>query len=159
MDTPREIEIKLTTPPDAWPQLKRTLSAKPGRVAKATQLVSVYFDTDNFDLHKRGVSLRVRRDGRHRLQTIKAENGCSVSTRGEWEHEIHSDTPDLEAAQDTPAAKILSNKKIQRGIRPVFETRVTRTVYPIKLGESLIEVAFGSRRDRHRARRYDIVRD
>ncbi len=141
MDTPREIEIKLTTPPDAWPQLKRTLSAKPGRVAKATQLVSVYFDTDNFDLHKRGVSLRVRRDGRHRLQTIKAENGCSVSTRGEWEREIHSDTPDLEAAQDTPAAKILSNKKIQRGIRPVFETRVTRTVYPIKLGESLIEVA------------------
>jgi inorganic triphosphatase YgiF len=145
MDTPREVEIKLTTSADAWPQLKRSLPVKAGRGGKSSRLVSVYFDTDKCDLHKRGVSLRVRRDGRHRLQTVKAENGGSLSTRGEWEHEVHSDTPDLEATQDTPAAKILGKKKIQCGIRPVFETRVTRTVYPVKLGESLIEVALDQR--------------
>jgi triphosphatase len=141
MDTPREIEIKLTTSARAWPQLKRSLPAKSRPSGKSKRLVSVYFDTDKCDLHKRGISLRVRRDGRHHVQTIKAENGCSLSARGEWEREVRSDTPELEAAQDTPAAKLLSKKKIRRGIKPVFETRVSRTVYPIKLGESLIEVA------------------
>jgi inorganic triphosphatase YgiF len=141
MDTPREIEIKLTTPAQAWSQLKRSLPAKTRSRGKSSRLVSVYFDTDDCDLHKQGVSLRVRRNGRHRLQTIKSENGSSLSTRGEWEHEVRSDTPDLEFAQDTPAAKILGRKKIKRGIRPMFETRVNRTVYSIELGESLIEVA------------------
>jgi triphosphatase len=141
MDTPHEIEIKLTTPAEVWPRLKRSLPAKAGRSGKSSRLVSVYFDTDKCDLHKCGVSLRVRRDGRHRLQTIKSENGSSLTTRGEWEREIRSDMPDLDAAQDTPVAKILSKEKIKRGIRPVFETRVTRTVYPIKFGESLIELA------------------
>ncbi|MBV9629558.1 MAG: CYTH domain-containing protein, partial [Xanthobacteraceae bacterium] len=137
MNTPREIEIKLTTPAQAWSQLKRSLPAKTRPRGKASRLISVYFDTDKCDLHKQGVSLRVRRDGRQRLQTIKSENGSSLSTRGEWEHEVRSDTPDLEFAQDTPAAKILGRKKIKRGIRPMFETRVSRTVYPIRLGESL----------------------
>jgi triphosphatase len=141
MNTPREIEIKLTTPAQAWPQLKRSLPAKSRPSGKSSRLVSVYFDTDQCDLHKCGVSLRVRRDGRQRLQTIKSENGSSLSTRGEWEHAVRSDAPDLDAAQDTPAAKILGRKKIQRGIRPVFETRVNRTIYPIKLGESLVELA------------------
>jgi hypothetical protein len=117
------------------------LPTKGSRGGKSKQLVSVYFDTDTFDLHKRGVSLRVRRDGRHHLQTIKAEDGTSLSTRGEWERAVRSDTPDLAAAEETPAAKLLAKKRIKRGIRPVFETRVTRTVYPVKLGESVIEVA------------------
>ncbi|MBV8747645.1 MAG: CHAD domain-containing protein [Xanthobacteraceae bacterium] len=142
MDSPREIEIKFTTPAEAWPQLKRSLPIRRGRAGKSTRLVSVYFDTHKCDLHKSGVSLRVRRNGRHRLQTIKAEEANSLSTRGEWEREVRSDTPDLQAAQDTPAAKLLSKKKIQHRIRPVFETRVNRIVYPIKLGESMIEVAF-----------------
>jgi triphosphatase len=141
MDTPREIEIKLTTQAEDWPHLKRSLPAKGGRGGKSRRLVSVYFDTDKFDLYKRGISLRVRRDGRHRLQTIKAGNGSSLSTRGEWERAVRSDQPDLAAAQETPAAKLLGKKKIKRGIKPMFETRVTRTVYPIKLGGSMIEVA------------------
>ena len=142
MDTPREIEIKLTTPPESFSVIRGSLPAKSVRGEKSATLVSVYFDTDKLDLHKHGLSLRVRHDGRRHLQTIKSENGETLSTRGEWERTVQSDLPDLEAAQDTPIAKVLDKKKMRRGVRPIFETRVTRTTYPIKVGDSLIEVAF-----------------
>ncbi len=142
MDTLREIEIKLTTPPESFSAIRRSLPAKAARGGKSAKLVSVYFDTDELDLHKHGLSLRVRHDGRQHLQTIKSENGGTLGTRGEWECAVQSDLPDLEAAQDTPIAKVLGKKGMRRGVRPIFETRVTRTTYPIKVGDSMIEVAF-----------------
>jgi inorganic triphosphatase YgiF len=142
MGTPDEIEIKLITPPESFSVVRRSLPAKSARGGKSTKLVSVYFDTDKLDLHKHGLSLRVRHEGHQHLQTIKSENGVALGTRGEWERAVQSDLPDLEAAQDTPIAKVLSKKSIRRGVRPIFETRVTRTTYPIKIGDSLIEVAF-----------------
>jgi inorganic triphosphatase YgiF len=55
---------------------------------------------------------------------------------------VRSDQPDFEAVRGTPAEKILQKKKIRRAIKPIFETRVTRTTCPVKVGGSLIEVAF-----------------
>jgi inorganic triphosphatase YgiF len=141
MDTPREIEIKLITPPESFSVVRRSLPAQSARRGKSAKLVSVYFDTDKLDLHKHGLSLRVRHNGRQHLQTIKSENGEALGTRGEWERVVQSDLPDLEVTQDTPVAKVLGKKGIRRGVRPIFETRVTRTTYPIKIGDSLIEVA------------------
>jgi triphosphatase len=142
MHTPREIEIKLITPPGSFSVVRRSLPAQSARSRKSAKFVSVYFDTDKLDLHKHGLSLRVRHNGRRHLQTIKSENGEALGTRGEWERTVQSDLPDLEAAQDTPVAKVLGKKGIRRGVRPIFETRITRTTYPIKIGDSLIEVAF-----------------
>jgi inorganic triphosphatase YgiF len=142
MHIPSEIEIKFAAPAESFTLVKRSLPAKSPRGGKSAKLVSVYFDTDKLDLHKHGLSLRVRRNGRQYLQTIKSENGQALGTRGEWERAVRSDMPDLKAVQDTPAAELLRKKKVQRGVRPMFETRVKRTTYPIKVGESLIEVAF-----------------
>jgi len=104
--------------------------------------VSVYFDTDKLRLHKHGLTLRVRRDGERRVQTVKAGNGQAVTTRGEWERKVRSDQPDLQAVHGTPAERLLRKKKIRGSIKPIFETRVMRTTCPVKVGRSLIEVAF-----------------
>src|SRR5262249_34808470 len=101
-----------------------------------------YFDTDKLALRKHGLSLRVRRDGRQHLQTIKSDNGQALDTRGEWESAVQSDMPETKAARVARAAELPRKKRIRRGVRPIFETRVMRTTYPIKVGESLIEVAF-----------------
>src|SRR5262249_45147084 len=101
-----------------------------------------YFDTDKLDLRKHGLTLRVRRNGKQRLQTVKAVDGQAATTRGEWEHAVRSDQPDFKAVRGTPAEKVLKKKKIRSAIKPIFETRVTRTTYPVKVGRSLIEVAF-----------------
>jgi inorganic triphosphatase YgiF len=84
----------------------------------------------------------VRRNGKQRLQTVKAGDGQAVTTRGEWEHAVRSDQPDFNAVRGTPAEKILQKKKIRCTIKPIFETRVTRTTCPVKVDRSLIEVAF-----------------
>ena len=142
MKSAQEIEIKFAAPADVLPRLQHQLPAKGIRTAKPKSVVSVYFDTDKLDLRKHGLTLRVRRNGRQRLQTVKAENGQAVTTRGEWEHAVRSDQPDFKAVRGTPAEKILQKKKIRRTIKPIFETRVTRTACPVKVGGSLIEVAF-----------------
>lgn len=135
MKSPREIEIKLIAPVEAFSLVRRTLPGKCGHGGKAKELVSVYFDTDKLDLHKHGFSLRVRRDGRRYLQTIKTEDGQALGTRGEWEGEVQSDSPDFRAVRNTPAAKVLRKGKSPGEIKPIFETRVTRTTYPTQIGQ------------------------
>jgi inorganic triphosphatase YgiF len=141
MKPAQEIEIKFAAPPELS-RLQHQLPAKAIRTAKPKSLVSVYFDTDKLKLHKHGLTLRVRRDGEQRLQTVKVENGQALTARGEWERAIQSDQPDFKAVQGTPAERILRKRKIRGTIKPIFETRVTRTTCPVKIGRSLIEVAF-----------------
>ncbi len=83
----------------------------------------------------------MRRIGRRHVQTIKQETGDSgtLFARNEWEHDIGGKQPDLDAAQETALAPLLS-KKLRRGLKPVFETRVRRTVYPISRDGSEIEL-------------------
>src|SRR5499427_6342160 len=127
----KEIEIKLELSPANLPDLKkipllRTVKPSP----KAESQVSVYFDTNEQKLRKKGLMLRVRREGRQHTQTIKATaNGWSVE-RDEWEAEIAGNEPDLDRAEGTVLEPLLT-KKLRRGLKPVFETRVRRTVYPL----------------------------
>jgi triphosphatase len=137
MSPPREVELKLEVPVDSVSRLTRSslLRAAGKKSSRPATLVSVYFDTDKLKLHNKGLSLRVRRIGRRHVQTIKQENGegAVLLTRNEWEREIAGRQPDLVAARDTSLEPIFS-KKLSRGLKPVFETRVRRTVYPIHSG-------------------------
>jgi inorganic triphosphatase YgiF len=116
-------------------QLLRTLAA----ASKQQTEVSVYFDTDKHKLRKRGVMLRVRRVGRHYTQTIKANGNLAPFERGEWETEINGSKPDLGLAKGTPLETLIT-KKLRRRLRPLFETRVRRTVYPVVDDANAIEL-------------------
>jgi inorganic triphosphatase YgiF len=91
--------------------------------------VSVYFDTDQRNLQKSGLILRVRRIRKRYIQTIKAARNSDPIERDEWENEIAAGTPDLTYASGTLLEPIVS-KKFQKKLAPVFETRILRTLYP-----------------------------
>lgn len=142
-----EFELKLATSKSglrralALPWLKKLASDND---LKRQRLVSVYFDTRDLALRDHGVSLRVRRDGGRRLQTIKANSG-GLMERKEWEAEIEGDRPNLKLARGTALAPILTDE-IARHLQPVLETRIERTVMPLRIGHSQIELALDAGR-------------
>jgi inorganic triphosphatase YgiF len=143
MSAPREIELKLEVPANRIARLTRSSLLSGGSAAprKPATLVSVYFDTKKQKLRDKGLSLRVRRIGPRRVQTLKEDAGdnAALFARHEWEQEIESDQPQLDALQHTTLAPLLG-KKLRRRLLPLFETRIQRTVYPIRSGESEIEL-------------------
>src|SRR5690242_2197902 len=93
-----EVELKLEVFSDAAGALRlpwlRRLATGP---IQRRKFASVYFDTRKSKLRDHGVSLRVRRVGGKRLQTIKADGDGAAGAFGrrEWEAEIDGDEPDL----------------------------------------------------------------
>ena len=121
----------MSLPPGSLPALKRApLLRSFKETPKRTTEVSVYFDSDKHKLRKKGLMLRVRRVGDRYVQTIKATGKEGPFERDEWEAEIAGKDPDLSLARGT-ALESLLNGKLRREIKPLFETRVRRTLYPI----------------------------
>ena len=143
MPPAREVELKLEVPAHSFYRLARSslLRAARKKSSKPATLVSVYFDTDKLKLRNKGLSLRVRRIGRRHVQTIKRESdeNAALFARDEWEHPINGRQPDLDVAEDAALGPVFG-KKMRRGLKPIFETRVRRTVYPIQSGVSEIEL-------------------
>ncbi|HET9246381.1 MAG TPA: CYTH domain-containing protein, partial [Xanthobacteraceae bacterium] len=136
MPVPKEIELKLEVPPANLPRLAKIprLRALKKPAKSATEL-SVYFDTDNRKLQKKGLMLRVRRVGDRYLQTIKSAGHSNPFERDEWESEIDGAMPDLRLAHGTALEPLLS-RKFCRQLKPIFETRVRRKTYPLTDGSS-----------------------
>src|SRR5437762_5594481 len=163
-----ELEIKLRLPRKAAADVIRHPSVtklKAGR-ARRRRLVSTYFDTPNLRLAKSGVGLRIRRDGRQWIQTVKgppeAESGGGLAARPEYEWAIgrSSKMPSIDTTRlaTTPWRRILL-KAARRGLAPVFVTDFTRTEIPLTLAESttaILAVDVGAIRTVNSARRMDL---
>jgi inorganic triphosphatase YgiF len=131
MTPPKEIELKLQLAPASLPRFKRIPLIRALKApARHRTEVSVYFDSEKHKLHKKGLMLRVRRIGDRYIQTIKATGHAGLFERDEWESEIASEGPDLSLAHGT-ALEPLVNDKFRRQLKPMFETRVRRTVYSL----------------------------
>ena len=139
-----EIEVKLEAPGTAArrllaaPWFKR-LEAAP---VKHEHLVSVYYDTAAAALRGEGLSLRVRRIGQKRIQTVKEgpRGVCGPFCEHEWEHEISGNQPELSGGEET-ALDQFSRKRLKRELRPVFTTDVMRAAIPVRCDGSEIEIA------------------
>ena len=139
---PREVELKLRLPPDSRATLEASslFAAVP---AKEFHQVTTYFDTRNGALDRAGLTLRVRRIGATRVQTVKSRaDGRGVATgRNEWEWRIGQDTPDISRLAKTPALSAAS-KTINGKLTRLFVTDIHRTVRLIHLdGDTVVEVA------------------
>jgi inorganic triphosphatase YgiF len=140
---PRELEIKLRLPPGTETAIEThpALHA-PGVAVETREESTTYFDTPDRDLARRGASLRVRRTGTRRVQTLKLRDGADGPFgRGEWEWEwaVDGDGPDLGRLAATPAASQLG--ALHR-LEPVFATEVSRSVRTLRPDGAVIEVAF-----------------
>jgi inorganic triphosphatase YgiF len=110
------------------------------RVSTQETLISTYYDTPDSALDQRGLTLRVREQGGHFLQTVKEGDLASgdLLSRGEWEDAIPEGRPDPDAAQSGPRLP----EGAARDLRPVFVTEVTRTIFVIEpLPGTVIEAA------------------
>src|SRR5256885_14246895 len=86
-----EIELKLAMEPKDLSKAQGVLSRDAGKGRPGRRmLTSTYYDTPSFDLKQRDVTLRVRRQGRRFIQTVKTDDltGRDPLRRGEWENEI-----------------------------------------------------------------------
>lgn len=128
----RERELKLEIEPAAAPRIAQWLRAKGGTRKSARKLHAVYFDTDDFSLHRNGISLRIRRSDDKFTQTIKCRDpgGAGLFDRPEWEKPVHGFTPDLAGARKT-GLKPLKQPHLSRLLHPVFEVEVRRMAFQL----------------------------
>jgi inorganic triphosphatase YgiF len=128
-DPAREFEIKLEIPAQAISRVMRLpwLWELASDELRPQRLQSVYYDTPNFALLDRGVTLRVRRSGATRVQTLKAAvNGAALPIeRDEWEEELSGDEPELRF-DGTPLAG-MAKKKLRRKLKPCFEIQRSKS--------------------------------
>jgi triphosphatase len=127
-----EIELKLRVRPEDLRRLSTAPVLARSRGTTRT-LESVYFDTPDLQLRRSGNVLRVRRDGKRYLQTLKADGvGAVLQNREESETPISGAHPDLARLRCRFPALAAEE------LRPVFVSSVRRTVRRV----NGIEVAF-----------------
>ncbi|WP_207480293.1 CYTH and CHAD domain-containing protein [Arenibaculum pallidiluteum] len=150
--TDKEVELKLRVRPDDLGKLAGVPVLASGGPGSSGKLHSTYFDTEDLRLHRRGVSLRVRRQGRRFVQTVKlggAPTGTHLA-RGEWETPVPGPAPDLgllpEGAARAELALVTADE-----LRPVFTAEVRRTTRTLSGNGAEIEAAI----DRGEIRRAD----
>jgi inorganic triphosphatase YgiF len=136
-----EIELKLALPPRQAAHIRRHALLQASKPVKRT-LHSIYFDTPEFDLMRRGIALRVRRIGFHWVQTLKAEARAvgAMSSRPEWEMAVAGGaSPDF-AVLPKAALELLKGLDLTR-IGPAFVTEFQRTAWQLVDGENQAELA------------------
>jgi triphosphatase len=112
--------------------LKCMLLAMPtARSDVQADLVSIYYDTPDLALNRKRLTLRVRRQGRRLVQTVKAGDFAEsdLLARREWEDVIASKRPDIDAPN---SGKRLPDSIREQGLRALFTTSVTRTVIELE---------------------------
>jgi len=135
---PREIELKFQLPPGS----RTAIEASPVLAAaksKQHHLVTTYFDTPDNVLDRTGLTLRVRRSGDTRTQTVKsqANEGGVAANRGEWEWRINEDKPDVGCLEKTRSLRIFA-AAIKDRLQPVFVTDIRRTTRLLHLDNNTV---------------------
>ncbi len=138
---PVETELKLRIAPDAIAALMRhpaLLAVKRGRTHRS-RLVSTYHDTDDGLLAGAGIALRLRRDGRRWLQTVKGPaaptRAGGMSARAEYEWPVAGAHLDPLRFPTTPFRRDLRRAE-QNGLGPRFVTDFVRTIVPVAFADS-----------------------
>jgi len=144
----REVELKLRVSPAALEALLASplLAASVPGLTSAQTLDAVYYDTADLRLHKRGVSLRVRRGGNRFMQTVKTSSATAGALdRREWETVVPDLTPRPDWVMDASARSLLGHLAPDE-LAEICRTRIERETRVIGYkhnGEiAIIEIAF-----------------
>lgn len=134
-----EIELKLLLAPQDAPRLRaHPLLAQSAQGPLVLQMHDIYVDTPDLQLCRHQAGLRVRQvDGRW-VQTLKAGGNVSggLHSRHEWEDDVPGPQPDLAVLDSAigrkqPIRALLRQDAIRDALRPVFTTRIERTVWQL----------------------------
>jgi len=122
-----EIEIKLSLPESAQRAFLRHPLLQGAERLDARRLRNIYYDTPDLALHRQGIALRTRRQGRAWLQTVKCAGtaGGGLSQRPEWEQPF-AGRFDFAGIDDARVAALLERHRARVRLEPAFETVFAR---------------------------------
>lgn len=127
----REIELKLRIAPEDVARLQRHPLIRSLSVGRPVtqRLRSVYFDTPKLALFSKDVTLRVRRIGRHHVQSVKtgALRQAGLFSRGELENPVKGSAPEIDKIADPALRELVAGPDIAAKLRPIFDTEIKRT--------------------------------
>lgn len=139
----REIELKLTLDAAETDRFRRDPAihrAKRGR-ASSKAMLAVYFDTPSLALRSAKAALRIRQEGRNRIQTLKlSQGGTGLQRREEFNAPCGAATPDLSLIDDTAARENLNAWIGGEELVPVFSTEIRRTIWMLDLEGATVEL-------------------
>jgi inorganic triphosphatase YgiF len=133
-----EIELKLSGKPEALKDAFSSAAIRDKAIGRgqSKRFENIYYDTDDRRLRARGLAFRVRKDGRRYYQTLKSDDaGGLAAYRGEWQTPLRSAEPDL-ALMPEGGREALDGAIDPGELKPVFATRVQRTVRRIEATDS-----------------------
>jgi inorganic triphosphatase YgiF len=145
----QEIELKLQVPQAC----RNAVDAEVGgrQPAPRQRLQAAYFDTADRALAQAGIALRVRREGRRWVQTLKA-GGADALTRAEHNVSLPAATPAGQVADPalhagTPAGERLLavlDAASSPALRCLYRTDIRRRCRRVRTPQGVVELAFDS---------------
>lgn len=139
MTGPIETELKLEVDPAdrARIALAELFSETP---SAADHLVAAYFDTPHRHVRGAGYSLRVRREGAKRVQTVKTlDASAGLFAREEWEREVETECPVLHPELGLPKKMLQAASRAR--LDCLFVTAVWRIAGTVGYGGGVFECA------------------
>lgn len=136
-----EVELKLLVPPAQHARLQSRLRAF--GVPRVQMVDSVYFDTAARALARAGLALRLRRQGRRWLQTLKTGGGeAALATRDEWEVPVAAGRLQFAVLPAAARAQLrAAGVASARPLRPVYRTRFRRSAWTVERDGATVELA------------------
>jgi triphosphatase len=143
MPDPVEIELKFQVPPAARERVRRAVATASAAV---TRLQAIYADTADDRLAGAQMALRLRKEGRVWVQTLKGR-GDGLMQRLEDEQPLPAQRgePALDPARhagSAAGAQLLVLLSDGAELRPVYRTDVRRTHRTVRSGGAVVEIAF-----------------
>ncbi len=141
-----EIEIKFQVPEARRAALQRALATA---TAQRTRLQAVYFDTPALALARAGLALRLRKEGRAWVQTLKGRDGLMSRLEHEVAVPAKAAVPALDVARhagtpagDALAAVLAALPEGAAALQALYRTDVTRLHRLVRHGGAVIELAY-----------------
>jgi triphosphatase len=138
-----KVELKLLAPQGTLEKLREmpVILQHARNRGSFRRLETVYYDTPERLLFQRGMSLRVRRNGKHFLQTLKLPTNGQPLARRQWEAPIDSANPDLaQLPIDEIGDRVTT--LTSDALVPIFATKVRRHARQLDLPDASVEIAF-----------------
>ena len=128
----QETELKLAVTPRTLARLAVDPMLGAAGVG-AQRMVALYFDTPRFALWRRRVSLRLRRERRRWVQTVKGGGAfeAGLHRRIEIEHPVRRPVPDIALLGDHELGKLIARVAGRAALAPAFRVEVERATHVV----------------------------
>ena len=139
-----EIELKFIATPQAAEKLAETLAAWPHQHFAARELSNIYYETDDNQLRRWDMGLRIRGVDQRYEMTLKAAGKTLGGLHQRPEYNVDIDEPQLDIAR-LPAEiwpQGTDVSALQVRLQPLFSTHFVREAWLVTFNDSEIEVAF-----------------